>query len=307
MEKFKEIETINNEEKFANESANHFLGEERRYLSEQLISDIIKKALDKSKDEDTGQTIGYNKYKKSFNLDNETNLSAGQIVSAMNWGLDVREPSEAKSLEEKKLGKLIFEKKVNKTLFQLLNKELSNVLSNIEAKKDALKSIAYNKIAQRDESTVEQMGIFSENILTGVIERFSIDRPDLEIKIYPSNAYQDVENKIDFIITAKERKRGIGVNRQDKSIGIQLTTNQSKRETKIEQILKSKEKGNIDVDDIIYIEINNELMKEAIQQWRKSEKKTSGPWDYLPKIVRETTISSIFSGILDNKQIQSLL
>ena len=219
-------------------------------------------------------------------------------------------PGQALSLEETKTNELINDSKIKKILFEKLNFELANNLAEMELHKDVLKSQAYKKIAERTGVESKQLGVMAEQVIIGVLEGLAIDRPDLKMSVLEANAYQDVNDKIDFIISTKQKNRGVGVNREDvldelKSIGIQFTTNKTKAEHKANQILKSKERG-LEVDDIVYVELDNKTLHDAVAKWEKGGRPITGPWKFLSAEVRTKVINDLFVGILKEEDIKSL-
>ena len=145
----------------------------------------------------------------------------------------------------------------------------------------------------------------------GVLESIAIDNPELGLTISPANAYQDVEEKIDFIIATKQTKRGVGVDSPDmmptdKHIGIQFTTNLASKKHKQEQIDNAKKRG-VDVDDILYVSIDMNILKTAIKQWSDDGKSIKGPWIKLPQEIRTTAIQELFKSILTNDQISEII
>lgn len=312
------IETIAGRE-FLEQSAGHFLGEERGFIGEEKISNIIteiEKGIIELKKEIEGtdgkRVANYDRRAGEFAVGSEEKVSMGNIIASRHWGINIALPE---TLDEsgigKKIRKMAIEKKTSDILCENLNKELSEILTEKTKKEDLLKSEAYKKIAERSGKESKQLGIQAEHIITGVVEAISIDRQDLGITISQANAYQDVQNKIDFIIATKQKKRGVGVNKEDvtyeeKHIGVQFTINSSKVEHKADQINKAKERG-VEVDDIIYLEIEKDTLKKAIRKWEESGKPISGPWKFLPKETREITIKKLFEGMLTEEQEKSLL
>jgi len=71
------------------------------------------------------------------------------------------------------------------------------------------------------------------------------------------------------------------------------------------QIAKAKEKG-IDVDDIIYVEINPKLLNEAIRKWESGGKKITGPFDFLSNETQKQVILNLLKGIITEEQEKSL-
>jgi hypothetical protein len=188
---------------------------------------------------------------------------------------------------------------------------LANILAKETEMQDALKSKAYTAIYERSGNKNEQLGVIAEKIMYGVAEMIAIDRPDLGIKVTPANAYEDVENKIDFIIETTQKRRGANIEAKDletehKSVGIQFTINTSKQDHKLEQIEKAKERG-VYVDDIVYLDIESSVLRNALNKWEQSGKKVSGPWQYLPKETQKVAIKGLFHSVLTEDQEISLV
>jgi len=311
------LESGNHFSSLLERGAKEFLGEESDFLNKEEIKEIIDEVSGQEskikEDFETkkGRFANYDKYRKSFSVGEEKEVSLGDIISSRRWGVDISLPKELEnSGDGKKVRRLALEAKAKDLLFQKLNKQLATKLSEKTEKKDALLSKAYSKIRERadNENQIEnkQTGVFAEQIIIGVLEGLSINHPGLGFTVMESNAYQDVQDKIDFIISTKQKKRGVGVNREDvdqenKTIGIQLTTNTSASEHKNDQIAKSKMRG-IEVDDIVYVEIKKDILEKAIRQWEGSGKKISGPWAYLPEDVKTKTITNLLGGVLNEEQ-----
>lgn len=306
---------------FLKQGTMDFLGEEYDFLNEEEIKKIIDEVSDQESQikEDfeikKEKVASYDKYRKSFSVGEEKEVSLGDIVSARRWGVDISLPKELEnSGDGKKVRKLMLESKTKDVLYQKLNKKLATELSEKTSKQDLLLSRAYSKIVERsnneNQTENKQTGVFAEQIIIGVLEGLSINHPSLGFTVMESNACQDVQDKIDFIISTKQKKRGVGVNREgenqeDKTIGIQLTTNTSAGEHKNDQITKAKARG-VEVDDIIYVEIKKDILEKAIRQWESSGKKISGPWAYLPEDIKTKTIANLLGGVLDEEQEKAL-
>ncbi|HPS21507.1 MAG TPA: hypothetical protein PLO44_01745 [Candidatus Paceibacterota bacterium] len=306
------------------QTANNFLGEEKKYIDEKVFSQIIseteieKNKIEKEISENKNEKeVSYDKYKKSFRIKDGNEVSMGEIISARRLGFEISLPEELEKFGDgKKIRKIMIEKKVNDFLFSNLNKNLARNLSEKIRQQDLLKAKAYEKIAERSGEKSEQLGVVAEQIIIGALESLAINRPDLGFDVLEANAYQDVNNKIDFIIDTKKKKRGVGVESieasenndifQGKSIGIQFTINSSKAEHKAEQIVKAKERG-LNIDDIIYVQIEQKILQEAVSKWQKEGKSISGPWKFLPPEIRIATLDNLFKDILSEEQIKSLI
>lgn len=298
-----------------------FLGEHADMISPDVFDAAVAHAIERyetvlehfeNPTAENIRTVSYDKYKSSFKVGNEAKVSMGNIVAARHLGISLSLPKLLESSGEgKRARKLASEFMVRDTLCEELNGELARALAADTKRKDLFKSQAYEKIAERSGKDSEQLGVIAERIMMNVLEALMIDRPDLGFMVSPANAYQDVEEKIDFIIATKQKKRGVGVETEDvvseqKHIGVQFTINTQKKEHKLDQIAKAKERG-VDVDDIVYVAIDQGTLRKAIGTWEHEGKALVGPWKYLPLETRRATLKELFKGILSPEQEASLL
>lgn len=254
--------------------------------------------------------IVYDKRKNNFTVNNEL-VTAGEVIASRHQGTRIKFSDSVdsgflgKKLKENYLKSLIRDEFTTK-----LNKILAEKLAVTEGKKDALKSKAYEAIAEREGEHNEQLGVIAEGMMTGVAEMIAYNRPDLHIQIEKANAYQDVHEKIDFIIKTKTKKRGVGTEVGDtfdeKNFGIQFTVNTDKAEHKMDQINKSKSRD-LDVDDILLVMVDGAMLSKAINAWKSDGKKIKGPFAYLPKEAQRKTIEKLFENILGSDDEASLL
>jgi len=297
--------------------AEQFLGDAIGYLSPESIDSIVVRAQELEVANDASFAyVTYNKYKKEFLLGKSV-ATKGQIISSRHFGTAVTLPDSLdQSFEGKTLRATYIQKLHQDFIVDELNKLLAESLARDIEHKDVLKAKAYTAIAERsgaDKETNEQLGVIAEKLIYGVAEMISIDRPDLGITVHAANAYQDVEEKIDFIIATSHKKRGAGIETKDlegesqeKHIGIQFTINTSKESHKRDQIARAKERG-IDVDDIVYLAIDSTLLRKAIGEWEKAGKPVSGPWAYLPTDAKHKAVSGLFQTMITPEQEASLL
>lgn len=271
----------------------------------------LKKIADTftSNNEKDIQKINYDKYKKGFFFEGNK-ITPGEILSSRRFGNEIAFDENALNVGVgKKLLEKLKEKKIADMVAEKYGKEISKNLAENESKKDMLKSKAYKEINERIGKKLEQFGIEAEQIFIGLLESLSIDRPDLGFNVYEANPWQDVENKIDFILERKNKKRGIGVEESEKeeikTVGIQFTTALSKREHKLDQIQKAKNKIK-DIDDIVYVEIDSTVLRKAISEAEKSNNKFVNPVKFLPEKIKNQILKNLFTGILDEKEIESL-
>lgn len=290
-------------------------------LGAEIISGVKEKAIEKEKSlsaeiQKGENEIIYNKYKKSFFLDNEA-VTLGQIVASRHFYEKITIPENtSKTFEGKKLLRTYKEYTTRDTITESLNKDLAQMLSEKTKHEDLFKSKAYEAIANREKEN-EQIGVIAEKMMQGIAEMISLDRSDLHLEVRPANAFQDVEEKIDFIISTKQKKRGVGVETketekgvpeneyEEKNFGIQFTVNTSKTSYKTEQIEKAKNRAS-DVDDILLVTIDSKIIKDSLTNWEKNGRKIHGPWEYMPNESKRKIIETLFGGVLKPEEVESL-
>ncbi len=269
--------------------------------------------------------VAYDKYKKSFLVDGEK-VTLGQLVASRHFNENFNIPTDtAKTFEGKKLQKTYTEYAVRDVLTKSLNKDLATMLAEKAKREDMFKSKAYEAIASREgngekenkqQAENKQLGVVAEKMMQGIAEMIALDRPDLHLEIRPANAFQDVEEKIDFIITAKTKKRGVGIeasntsdklenNYEERNYGIQFTVNASKTAHKMDQIEKARGRAT-DVDDILLVSIDQTLVRKALADWNKNGRHLNGPFGYMPENARQVIVEKLFEGVLQKEEIESL-
>lgn len=294
-----------------------FLGEEKIHINEHTLTEIQDKAkahekmiLTQIEQGEGDRDITYNKYKKEFLIDGER-TTTGEIVASRHFGSSLSLPAKGSSFEEKRLHQMYVEHHVRDVLTSESNKALAEALAKANEKKDHFISEAYAKIAEREGKESEQLGVIAEKLMIGVAETIAIDRPDLHLIIRSANAYQDVAEKIDFIISTKTKKRGVGVDTKEgeydeKNFGIQFTLNTSKKEFKEDQIAKAKARG-LDVDDILLVYVEQDTLLKAVRKWKEKGNSHKGPWVELSKETQHKTLRTLFEGILSEEEIDTLI
>lgn len=323
MEQIQKNENLSIQQEQIETMADDFLGHQKEVIDSNEYQKIISTTIENISSiitELETETVGkkiviYDKYKKSFYIGDEM-VTAGQIIAARHLDKDIVLPKNLDSSGVgKKLRKTFLEKTINDQLCIQLNQVLAQKLAQEYQSKDLFKANAYAKIAERSsiESTNEQIGIVAELVMQGFAEKISIDRPDLGIYVTAANAYQDVAEKVDFIVTTKHKKRGASIEVidpliEERHIGIQFTVNTSEktREHKQDQIEKAKARGT-DLDDIVYFAFDMKTLQKAIHEWENAGKPLLGVWSKLSKNAQIEAIHGLFETLLDNDQKESLL
>lgn len=301
------------------DAIDRFLGEEKEYVLPSMINTAVEKAAIKHQsvleggEKEGARTVAYDKYKKTFTVEGKQ-VTMGEVIASRHLGIEVllnSTDTSKLSLAERTLRETYAQHVAQDTLFDQLNYDLADILSETTRRQDMLKAKAYAEIRDRSGIESKQIGVIAEKVMIGFAESIAIDRPDLGLSVTPGNAFLDVEQKIDFILETTRKKKGVNVqegelNAEHKSIGIQFTVNTAKAENKQEQIAKAKERG-IAVDDILYVAIDKKTLQQALSQWEKEGKPVHGPWRYMPKQAQQEAIKGLFGDILTAEETQRLI
>lgn len=257
--------------------------------------------------------VSFDKYKKTF-LVNNIPVTAGELVASRHWGSAHAFP---KSLESSGQGKKLLRDAtaahVRDKVTTKLNYVLATDLAKVYQDKDMMKAAAFKEVAKRSEenSKSEQLGFFAEQIMQGTLERIAIDREDLGLTILPGNAAQDVLQKIDFVISTKQKRRGAGIETQDplydeRHVGVQFTINTSKEVFKKEQIVKAKGRES-HMDDIVYVALDQKTLRAAIAAWNDAGKPLVGPWGFLDTATKQGVLKGLLGSVINEEQLTSVL
>jgi len=167
------------------------------------------------------------------------------------------------------------------------------------------KQSAYSEIQYRNKEGIEQFGLIAEKMVRNFLRKLSIDFPKLNFEVIKADVFQDVEQKIDFIIQRRPHSIGVNVQAVDAE-GIQFTTNtaQPNLEKKKEQIEHSKLQLSSEdlVKNIVIVSLPVKTFIPVYDEWLKT--KSSGGPDKLWSIeVKETIFRELLKGFMSPEEI----
>lgn len=157
-------------------------------------------------------------------------------------------------------------------------------------------------LAKSEESGAEMLpaGLVAEKMVENFFKKLTYDA-DAPFEIRFADIYQDVTQKIDFIIHRKTHNRGIGVETSEKDdIGVQFTTRASGLEHKKEQVRRARKylKQEDEVGDIMLVSVPLVRTKELFEKWN-AKKLPGGPdklWDVeIKRMVYEKVLKDILT------------
>lgn len=168
---------------------------------------------------------------------------------------------------------------------------------------------AYRKIEKTMESGSEQQGIIAEKMVKNFLKKLSLDT-NADFEVVDADVYQDVEQKVDFIIHRKnkEKNQGAKVEESDtitsptfEDIGVQFTINTSKTEYKEKQISRSK-KNLQNIDDLVLVTLPAHDAGKLYDSWKKNPQ-SGGPEKMWNKNIQETVFRGVMAKIMNQQEI----
>ncbi|QQR76851.1 hypothetical protein IPJ63_01105 [Candidatus Nomurabacteria bacterium] len=177
---------------------------------------------------------------------------------------------------------------------------------------DTFKQKAYLEIKKSKDNQDKFEGFLAEKMIKGLLAKLSIEGADFEIE--EADVYQDVEQKIDFLIRRKNHNRAVGVTEDDKIIGVQFTLNKAKEDFKKKQVErsrrnlkgKSKRKHEREVDDIMLVVMPVEKLSSTYRKWAE-DKKPGGPENLWDINMKYQILKGVLNGLVDEEEIRKLL
>jgi hypothetical protein len=171
-----------------------------------------------------------------------------------------------------------------------------------------LKRNAYKAMDERNPENLSG-GIIAEKMVRNFLKKMEYDY-DASFDILSVDAYEDVENKIDFVVHRKKHLRGVKVEEDEsENVGVQFYMDQTKEEFKQKQIARVKERihqgDEIGVEDIVLVTVPMEYARDTYAKWSDGGKLPGGPdklWDIKTK---DVVFRGVMNGILLPEEIET--
>ncbi len=229
----------------------------------------------------------------------------GEIITDMDWG--VYYDLDERSVPRAELKKYLVERAKNK-LGDLLDSQIteSETQGNIshEWRKDAYRTISKEKASGKRQ---KKAGFVSETMVKNILKKMNIDA-DAPFQIKEADVFQDVEQKIDFIIHRKKNKRGVRVEENEtvEDVGIQFSINPETEGKKKEQVRKAKmglQKNGGEIDDIVLVVFPFKIATELSEKWKRNGRISGGPDKFLSRHMAKKIFINLMTDILTKKEI----
>jgi len=242
-------------------------------------------------------------------------ISLGELLTDGDWGIDYL-------LDDRTIPRDIHKRFVveeaKRKLQDLLDRQI--VIDEISSSRiDESKRAAYTGMAEEklDRKIKDwRTGQFAELLVQNLLKRMSIDM-EAVFEILPADAYQDVNEKVDFIVRRKTRDRGVRVETHEKSritsdkkIGIQFTINMDPAvlKRKEEQVKKARRRmHDTELTDILLVSMPADNIRQLLKTWGKKNEPHGGPISFLDRQSQRNIIGNILKHIFDGDEILTLL
>jgi len=285
-------------------------------MAKQKIMDQLHEDF-RSLDNDTDLTERFDG-KTPISMDENGNLAAqidGQnqplgeedLYTDVEWGIDYDLSSDQIPKEVKKR---YFVESAKSKLRELLDKQIYEFETGMSVQDDQKRG-AYEAVMSEREGELTA-GHVIEKMIRNFFKKMEFTG-SIDLEIIDTNIYQDIEQKIDFIIHRKNHLRGIRAetNADIELHGIQFTTNTdpevlSRKIEQIERVKKSLGKGEV-IEDLVLVQMPHEISRELYglyKKWRDDMSKIPGGPDKLFSAeLKETLLRNILKTVLSNEEI----
>ncbi len=237
----------------------------------------------------------------------EVPVTKGEIITDLAWGLDYHLDRET---VPRGLRKRLLIERAKSRLQELLDRQiLSEEIAGRQTHPDRVK--AYEAVRERLETGGVQMGFVAEKMMVQLFRKLELDR-GLPCQVLGADVYQDVAQKIDFILRKTDHSRGVRVEdggEEIKNKGIQFTLNtkQFVLDRKMDQIRRSKRQLTEEdrIDDIMLVVMDMRYVIDAYRRWEK-DKPPGGPDKFLDGTVRERIFKKTLEGMFPSEELDQI-
>lgn len=252
------------------------------------------------KNQETAREIFLNK-EGSLQDNNGEVISLGELITDGEWDIDYSLNSETIPRQIRK--RYLIERAKIK-LQNLLDDQIA-INERDSENVDIMKRDAYKRSYEDKHLGVEKAGLLAEKMVRNLLKKIIIDL-GADFELEKADLYQDVNQKIDFIIKRKSRGRGVRIEESMENLGIQFTINTREdiKRHKEKQIERSKKEllPEDHIKDIVLVSVPINDINNKYNEW-KMGKRPGGP-DKLWSIADKKRIfEEITKGFLTQEEI----
>lgn len=236
----------------------------------------------------------------------DRNATFGEIISDIDWGIYYDLDKTAPRAIQKRYLVQCAKKKLRDILdLQIIKSEVAGDISHVYKKEAYLAAEAGMESGERE----RQSGFVSERIVKDILKRASFDLKDMPFEIHEADIFQDVEQKIDFIIHLKNVSRGVEVQSSDeaKDVGVQFSINpqaEMHKQYQVEQSMRRLREMKERIQDIALVVFPLRRVGMIREAWEKSGRPAGGPGRFLDKSTAHKLFSELLKGLVSAAVIE---
>lgn len=201
---------------------------------------------------------------------NTQEISKGDILTDFSWGIGyILDPDTTPRLLRKEYAIAL----ARYEILQLTNRQILME----ESRGIGPGSASFAAIREHHEAGSWDLGHQAEVFVTNYLKKIVIDH-NIPLEILDVDVFEDVEDKIDFIVQTKQYTRGVGVeidaSDNAPAFAVQFTLmdrkNQvlNKQEIMRNALFERGIRGDVRIDDAVLLYLNERYVRRAIGKWK---------------------------------------
>ena len=243
-------------------------------------------------------------YKNNKNQEVETTL--GEMVTDMDW--DIYYHLDADTTPRQYLKKYLIEKTKaelrNLLDQQIISSRVGNRYVNDEIQQ-TYQNIEYGREIGADN---RQSGFISEPMVKNFLKHLTTDKA-LPFIIKDADVFQDVEQKMDFIVHKKEEVQGVRVETEEgaSDVAIQFTVNEAaidKKKRQIKRAEKVLKMNHEEITDIALVVFPLTMVNQLKKDWERAGQPAGGPGKFLTLEVKKKLFFELLKDIFAEGEIE---
>lgn len=170
---------------------------------------------------------------------------------------------------------------------------------------------AFLKLKDTEGERGLDLGKVAERTVRSFLTKLGLEN-QFDFSVVQADAYQDVVQKMDFILLRKERGRGVRVEgSKEERLGMQVTISESPTVLGVKRDMISKAKRRLRpedrIKDILLIQLNlKSVIRPAYDEWIAKKKPTGGPDAFLDEKTRKKMFVGVLQGMYKREEIEEM-
>ncbi|MDA0207961.1 MAG: hypothetical protein O3B64_00940 [bacterium] len=241
-------------------------------------------------------------------------LTLGELLTDASWGIDYDLDMDSVPSD---IAKQYILSRAKRMLRELLNRQL--VLIELDVNNDDQQKKSFSAVGERQkqgrELIAQDQGFIAEEMILNLIKKLVIDH-DLPVEIEEVDVYDDVVNKVDYVIRRTDRKRGVEIDVIDEEsperIGVQFTLMFRKASMvgKRKTVLQALRRGMVgelqDLQDIAVVNVHPAYIKRSVNTWKKT-RKPGGPDNCLEVAAKVDLVQKMLKDLFSENEIDEIV